>query len=171
MSEIVCKLAALRKERGLTQPALAKRAGCTQATVSNLETGKSRRIEFDLLGKLAEALHCEPGELLVKKPTPPKPPESLRIICDGRTYEVDYSGQCATIFDVASGEYLTHKWDWGPVCDLWLVGSAYDHPETNAEKYRWCDAIEFIRSRPGFRSGGGEQMVGGRPECWADDDE
>ncbi len=58
------KLAELRRKAGLSQMELAERAGTTQATISNLETGKSRRIELDLLDRIAEALECKPSELL-----------------------------------------------------------------------------------------------------------
>ena len=43
---------------------LAERAGTTQGTIFNLETGKSGRIELDLLDRIAEALGCKPSELL-----------------------------------------------------------------------------------------------------------
>ena len=38
--------------------------GVRQATVSGLETGKTRRIEFDLLEKLAKVLKVKPAALL-----------------------------------------------------------------------------------------------------------
>ncbi len=58
------KLAELRRKAGLTRMELAERAGTTQGTIFNLETGKSRRIELDLLERIAEALGCKPSELL-----------------------------------------------------------------------------------------------------------
>ncbi len=58
------KLAELRSKAGLSQMELAERAGTAQGTISNLETGKSRRIELDLLDRIAEALGRKPSELL-----------------------------------------------------------------------------------------------------------
>lgn len=51
---------------GLSQAQLAKAAGVRQATISGLETGKSRRIELDLLEKLAAVLGVKPAALLAK---------------------------------------------------------------------------------------------------------
>ena len=50
--------------RGLSQEELAAAAEMHQKTVSNLETGKTPRIEFDLLQRLADALHCKPKDLI-----------------------------------------------------------------------------------------------------------
>ena len=46
---------------------MAEKVGVRQATISDLKTGKSRRIELDLLDRLAKALRCEPSDLIVKK--------------------------------------------------------------------------------------------------------
>ena len=67
MTPTVLNLTELRERADLTQLELAEKAKTTQATISNLETGKSRRIELDLLDRLAKALRCEPGDLIVKK--------------------------------------------------------------------------------------------------------
>lgn len=64
VTPIQLTLRALREKAGLTQVELAERVGVRQATISDLETGKSTRIEFDLLDKLCEALGCDPGKLL-----------------------------------------------------------------------------------------------------------
>ena len=45
---------------------LAEKVGCIQATISNVETGKSQRIELDLLDRLADALDCEIADLVVR---------------------------------------------------------------------------------------------------------
>ena len=52
-----------REAAGLTQAELAERIGVRQATISDLETGKSGRIELDLLDKLCVVLGCEPEDL------------------------------------------------------------------------------------------------------------
>jgi transcriptional regulator with XRE-family HTH domain len=67
MTPTVLNLAALRKAAGLSQADLADRVGCIQATISNLETGKSQRIELDLLDRLAGVLGCSPKDLIEKR--------------------------------------------------------------------------------------------------------
>ena len=68
MTPTVLNLALLRERAGLTQMELAEKAKTTQATISNLETGKSRRIELDLLDRLAKALQCKPSDLIGRGP-------------------------------------------------------------------------------------------------------
>jgi len=60
----VLRLRELRKAKGWSQAALAKRAGVYQATISELETGRSRSISFAVLDRVASALGVQPGELL-----------------------------------------------------------------------------------------------------------
>lgn len=64
MMTLTLKLKEYRERKDLSQAQLAKVIGVRQATISDLETGKSRRIEFDLLEKLAQALGVKPGALL-----------------------------------------------------------------------------------------------------------
>jgi putative transcriptional regulator len=64
MSPIQVTLREVRQAAGLSQLALADLAGVRQATISDLETGKTRRVDLDVLDRLARALRCEPGDLL-----------------------------------------------------------------------------------------------------------
>jgi transcriptional regulator with XRE-family HTH domain len=57
-----------RKHRGLTQDRLAERLGTSKGYISDLERGV-RRYNQDLLEALAEALSCEPADLLMRDPT------------------------------------------------------------------------------------------------------
>jgi transcriptional regulator with XRE-family HTH domain len=57
----------LREAAGLSQQALGDFAGVRQATISELESGKRRRLDFVILERLADALGVEPGELLVRE--------------------------------------------------------------------------------------------------------
>jgi putative transcriptional regulator len=66
MSPVRIRLRELREAQGLTQQALAERAGVRQATVSQIESGTSR-VDLDVLERLADALGKEPGELLVRE--------------------------------------------------------------------------------------------------------
>ena len=47
----------------MSQAQLAKLAGLTPATISNLESGKLKRIELDTLAKLSRALRCTLDDL------------------------------------------------------------------------------------------------------------
>jgi transcriptional regulator with XRE-family HTH domain len=63
MAAVRLRLRALREKSGLTQEDLAIKADLRQALVSNLETGKSQRIDLAALGKIAKALGVKPGDL------------------------------------------------------------------------------------------------------------
>jgi transcriptional regulator with XRE-family HTH domain len=63
---LTLNLKVCRERKELSQAQLAKAAGVRQATISRLETGKSRRIELDLLEKLAAVLGVKPASLLAK---------------------------------------------------------------------------------------------------------
>jgi transcriptional regulator with XRE-family HTH domain len=54
----------LREEKGLSQKALAKRVGVTDAYITMLETGKRKNPSLDILKKLAKALGVPVTELL-----------------------------------------------------------------------------------------------------------
>jgi transcriptional regulator with XRE-family HTH domain len=56
-----------RKYRGLTQEMLAERIHATASTISQLETGK-QGFTNSTLEALAEALNCQPGDLLMRDP-------------------------------------------------------------------------------------------------------
>jgi len=68
VTPIAIHLAALRHARGLSQSALGKRARVRQATISGLETGRIRRVDLDILDRIARALDVEPAELIVRGP-------------------------------------------------------------------------------------------------------
>jgi DNA-binding Xre family transcriptional regulator len=58
------RLKELREARGWTQLELAERAGVRQATISEMETGRAKRVGLDTLDRLARTLKVQPGELL-----------------------------------------------------------------------------------------------------------
>jgi transcriptional regulator with XRE-family HTH domain len=64
MSPISVRLREAREEAGLTQTELAEKSGVRQATISELETGKTRRVDLDVLDRLCGALRLAPGDLL-----------------------------------------------------------------------------------------------------------
>jgi putative transcriptional regulator len=57
-----------RKEAGLTQVELAEKAGVRQATISDIEKGKTTRLDLPVLERLCAALGVTPGELLIYEP-------------------------------------------------------------------------------------------------------
>jgi transcriptional regulator with XRE-family HTH domain len=70
MSPISIALLKAREAAGLTQVQLAKKAKVRQATISEMESGKTVRLNLDVLDRLCGVLGVEPGELLQRtKPT------------------------------------------------------------------------------------------------------
>ena len=61
------KIKELRKERGLTQEALASNCGTTRQTLSKLEKGNIDKVSLQLFIKILEALEYE-LEIEEKKP-------------------------------------------------------------------------------------------------------
>jgi transcriptional regulator with XRE-family HTH domain len=59
-----------RKFRNLTQERLADRMGVTRGYVSQVETGL-RRYDQHFLEAAADALSCEPADLIMRDPTKP----------------------------------------------------------------------------------------------------
>lgn len=70
MTPIHVLLAELREKKGWTQQELANRAGVRQATISELESGKKKRLGLDVLDALCKALDVSPGQLLKRSPAP-----------------------------------------------------------------------------------------------------
>ncbi|MCH7876301.1 MAG: helix-turn-helix transcriptional regulator [Gemmatimonadetes bacterium] len=66
MTPVNLRVRELREARGWSQRELARRAGVRAATVSHLESGKAKSAGFETLEKLAAALGCDPGYLIVK---------------------------------------------------------------------------------------------------------
>ena len=57
-----------RKHRGLTQEQLAERIGIARSYLTKIERG-SRRYDQPFLEAAAEALRCEPGDIIMRDPT------------------------------------------------------------------------------------------------------
>jgi len=60
------KMMQIRKKRGITQAELAELCHTTQQTIAKIEKGFVDP-KLSTLHKIAEALNCEPGELLFSK--------------------------------------------------------------------------------------------------------
>lgn len=65
MSPIQLRLREARLARGLTQAALAARAGVRKATVNRIENNRVTSIDLRVLEQLARALEIDPALLLV----------------------------------------------------------------------------------------------------------
>ena len=63
----------LRRREGLSQHALAAKAGVDVMTISRLESGKKKRLEIEPLARLAQALGVTTDHLLGRD-TPPQRP-------------------------------------------------------------------------------------------------
>ena len=67
-----------RKYRGLTQEQLAERIGIARSYLTKIERG-TRRYDQPFLEAAAEALRCEPGDIITRNPSDP---ESIWSIWD-----------------------------------------------------------------------------------------
>ncbi len=67
MTPIGLRIQDYRLRRGLTQQELADLASTRQATISDLETGQTQRVDLDLLDRIARALRCKPKDLIGEK--------------------------------------------------------------------------------------------------------
>lgn len=63
---IVFRVRELREALGITQSALAKRAGIRPATLSAIENNQTSGIDLATLEALARELRVEPGFLIVR---------------------------------------------------------------------------------------------------------
>lgn len=59
-----------RKHRGLTQEQLAERIGITRSYLTKIERG-DRRYDQPFLEAAADALRCEPADLIMRDPSQP----------------------------------------------------------------------------------------------------
>ena len=66
MSPIGLRVKELRTAKGWTQAELARQAGIRRATVNRIENARIKSIDLEVLEKLAKALGCDPGYLIVK---------------------------------------------------------------------------------------------------------
>lgn len=67
MTPITIRLLELRTAKAWTQEELAKRSGVRRVTISRIENEQTKGVDFETLERLARALGCDPGYLIVKK--------------------------------------------------------------------------------------------------------
>ena len=64
---ITLRVKELREAKGWSQAELADKAGIRRATVSAIESNQTTGVDFETLERMAQALGCDPGYLIVKK--------------------------------------------------------------------------------------------------------
>ena len=67
MSPLAIRIKELREVKGWSQAELARQSGVRQPTISRLEARQGDSVSLSNLEKLAKALGCEPGYLIVKR--------------------------------------------------------------------------------------------------------
>lgn len=65
---IQCRLDELLLERNLTLTALSEKVGVSLVNLSVLKNNRARAIRFSTLTALCDALECDVGDLLVRRP-------------------------------------------------------------------------------------------------------
>lgn len=66
VTPIALRVRELRRVKAWSQAELARRAGIRPATLSDIENGRTKGIDFDTLERLADVLGCDPGYLIIK---------------------------------------------------------------------------------------------------------
>lgn len=66
------RMQAIRRELGLTQAQAAEKAGMTLSRWNDIETGGRSNVTIETLGHIAQALDCDPRELLTDDKRRPK---------------------------------------------------------------------------------------------------
>ena len=67
VTPIRLRVAELRGMKGWTQEQLADAAGVSRVTIVRIESGDNRRIDYDVLERLADALDVDASLLIVHK--------------------------------------------------------------------------------------------------------
>ncbi len=67
MSPVTLRVRELRTVRRWSQAELARQSGVDQSVISRLESGETQAVSFKNLEKLADALACDPGYLVLKR--------------------------------------------------------------------------------------------------------
>ena len=67
---IAVNLDVVLAQRKMTLTQLSREVGVTVVNLSLLKTGKAKGVRFSTLGKICQALDCQPGDLLEWCPDP-----------------------------------------------------------------------------------------------------
>jgi putative transcriptional regulator len=61
---IIINVDVMLAKRKMSVTELTNRVGMTMANISMIKNGKVKAIKLDTLGKICEALDCQPGDIL-----------------------------------------------------------------------------------------------------------
>lgn len=75
VTPITVRLRELREARGLSEQGLAELAGVPHAAISELESGRNRRLDHVILERLARALDVELSDLVLLEPAKARRPD------------------------------------------------------------------------------------------------
>jgi transcriptional regulator with XRE-family HTH domain len=90
IQKLLCgNLKRLRKERNITQEALAELAGLSDGYIKQLETARTW-ISPDTVKKISEALECEEASLFADPGLAPTVQEALSILCKKLGLEANF---------------------------------------------------------------------------------
>jgi DNA-binding Xre family transcriptional regulator len=70
---IICRLAEILKQKDWSMYRLRQKSGVSYPTLLALFHNRSTMFRADVLDKLCRALHCGPGDLLVRSNSPRRP--------------------------------------------------------------------------------------------------
>ena len=67
MTRLEIAIRKIRERKGVSQTQLGQLARVRQATISDLENGKGRRVDLDVIERIAKALGVEPKALFSQR--------------------------------------------------------------------------------------------------------
>ena len=68
MGKIILRLDRVMADRKMSLNELSEKVGVTNVNLSKIKTGKVSAIRFSTLESIRDALHCQPGDILVNLP-------------------------------------------------------------------------------------------------------
>lgn len=109
----------LRKQKNMTQDALAERLYVSRQTVSNYETGKSNP-DIDMLVKIAEVLEADVNDLIFGlPPAPSRRKDQMRLF--GTALVLLILGVLYVYLRDLAEEWRRNRFDYGPALALQML--------------------------------------------------
>jgi transcriptional regulator with XRE-family HTH domain len=128
MTPISIKVKDLREQRGWSQIELSRRSGVPRITLSRIENGHTKGIDFETLEKLANALEVHPATLIERKG------ETREVDCGGQLYRIEADEhRRVMIFDLESQRYLEMPVKHFPAVRVSSIWKSTDQ--------HWCKTI------------------------------
>lgn len=123
------RLKSMRKEKKMTQAALAEKSGISSNTIFSFESGRRKNPTSDTIFKLASALNVDPGELVADWP-------GLKIIDRGNPVAPEQGNKFPPSSE-SSREHLCHMidtMDEDEIDDVSSILGAYTGSNENGRK-------------------------------------